>query len=50
MTATDIIVFISIMAAGILFFWLLLKNRRKKKKIIAGEDGVDVFLKHLDNL
>jgi len=47
MSAVDIIVFITIMASGILFFVLSFKKKEKK---IAGEDATDVFLRHLDGL
>lgn len=50
MSAVDIIVFITLMAAGVFFFVVSFKNRKKKKKVIAGEDATDVFLRHLDGL
>jgi hypothetical protein len=50
MSAVDIILFITIIAAGVLLFVFSLKNRKKKKKVISGEDPTDVFLRHLDGL
>lgn len=50
MSTVDIIVFITLMAAGVLFFVVSLKNRKKRKKVIPGEDPTDVFLRHLDGL
>jgi hypothetical protein len=47
MSTIDIIVFITLMAAGVLFFVLSFKKREKK---IAGENATDVFLRHLDGL
>ena len=50
MNAIQLIAFFAFIGLGILLVVLLRKSRKKKGPLVTGEDMLDTFTKHLDNL